>query len=168
MKLFQWLHTLRGGREEWESRPDTSRIRIICPSTSGRLRYDYCRKSHNDLQSEQTNCKRVKLREGRKIKLREEAGKISVACSLPFTSGSTAVGRTPLVLCVLGKRAYQTLLFQDLFLCLGFKSIRTLMGQTLQVSQGLILNCNTDSDLGNKITPVYLNYYCISLILRCT
>ena len=82
-----------------------------CPSTSGRLRYDYCRKSHNDLQSEQTNCKRVKLREGRKIKLREEAGKISVACSLPFTSGSTAVGRTPLALCVLGKRAYQTLLF---------------------------------------------------------
>lgn len=76
MKLFQWLYTLCGGREEWESRPDTSQIRII--PVLPHLK-DYVRTTVEslitDLQSEQTNCERVKLREGRKIKLREEAGK---------------------------------------------------------------------------------------------
>ena len=105
------IHTTRGTRgmgKQTRYKPDPQHT---CPSTSGRLRYDYCIKSHNDLQSEQKSCKHVKLREARKIKLREEAGKMSVACSLAFTSGSTAVGRTPLVLYVLGKRAHQTLLF---------------------------------------------------------
>lgn len=101
------IHTMwgTGGMgEQTRYKPDPHHT---CPSTSERLRYDYCRKSHNDLQSEQANCERVKLRRAGKNKTQRRGRKISVACSLPlFTSGSTAVGRTPLVLCVLGKRAY--------------------------------------------------------------
>ena len=130
------IHTMWGQERNGKADQVQARSASYLPSTSERLSYDCCIKSHNDLQSEQKSCKHVKVREEMKIKLREEAGKMSVACSLPFTSGSTVVGRTPLVLFVLGKRAYQTLLFQDLFLCLCFKSIRTPMDQTLQVSQG--------------------------------